>query len=114
MLANTHLNKRNSCELVTTHDKDVAVTAWNVNSLSVPSKTISIFDRTDKEKSNLQIIDTRTDTDSESKYQNSTEHSLFFISFKPNARGIVVLKKDSCPVKDFSTSNIIAGNLTKC
>ena len=114
MLISTHLNERNSGELVTTHDQDVTVTVWNVNSLSVPSKTVSIFDRTDKEKSNLQIfIDTRTSTDNESRYQKLTQHKLHFNSFKPNARGIVILKKDSCPAKNVSTSNIITGNLTK-
>ena len=114
MSVSTHLNKRNSGELVTTHDQDVTVTAWNVNSLSVPSKTVSIFDRTDKEKSNLQIfIDTRTSTDNESKYKKLTQHKHHFNSFKPNPRGIVVLKKDSCPAKVFSTTKVIAGNLTK-
>ena len=114
MLVSTHLNKRNSGKLVTTHDQDVMVTVWNVNSLSVPSKTVSIFDRTDKEKSNLQIfIDTKTSTENEGRYQKLTQHKLHFNSFKPNARGIVVLKKDSYPAKDVTTANIIAGNLTK-
>ncbi len=99
---------------MTTHDQDVTVTAWNINSLSVQSKTVSIFDCADKERSNLWIfIDTWTATDNEVKYQNLTKDKLYFNSFKSNARGIVVLKKDSCPAKDISTSNIIAGSLTK-
>ncbi len=49
----------------------------------------------------------------EDKYHKLTKDELHFNSYKSNARGIVILKKDSWPAKDFFTSNILAGNLTK-
>ncbi len=68
---------------MTTHDQDLTVTAWNINSLSVPSKTVSIFDRADKEKSNLQIfIDACTAVENKDKYQKPTKDKLHFNLYK--------------------------------
>ena len=46
-------------------------------------------------------------------YRTLTEHELYFNLYSSKVRGIIVLKKESCPITDFETVNIIDGNLTK-
>ena len=74
-------------------DIDLAVSVWNINSFSLPSKNRSKYQCCD-EKSNLQIyIDTRTGPKEHDKYKNMKGHELHFNSFMSNTRKIVILKK---------------------
>ena len=87
---------------------------WKVNFFLFKSKNKFIYDRQDKDQSNLRIfIDTQTDMNFKIHYRKLTEHELHFKSYASNSHGIVVLRKSSCLVSNFNKKNIIPRDLTK-
>ena len=77
-------------------------------------KTKNIFNKLNKERSNIFcLLDTRTSPETEHIYQKATKHKLYFNSLRSDARGVTILVKDSCPITNITSTNIIQGNLTK-
>ena len=80
-------------------DEEIKLTAWNVNSLGDRKKTKNIFNKLNKERSNIFVLlDTRTSSETEHCYQKATKHKLYFNSLRSDARGVTILVKESCPI----------------
>ena len=85
--------------------EDLQVQSWNCNSLK-KSKSLGFSSN----ENVFILVDTRFGPQQEREFEKLWDGPLFFNSFNSNQRGLMVLFRDSLPIRNVKVENILKGD----